>query len=237
MRDKLEQQEITAIYNRNAPLFDLIDAPMEAIFFRPWRPLLFRDLHGKVLEVGVGTGRNFPFYPPPEQAQVTAIDVAEKMLARARARSARRRLAVELLLADVQELPFADGTFDAVVGATVFCSVADPIRGLQEIYRVLAPGKEVRLLEHQRPPNPLLGRLFDRLDPLVVRLSGANINRTTDANVVRAGFTEVTSRALGPFGVVRLISGRKPRSGFAQRVAAPKETHEVRTPPVGDEKP
>ncbi len=97
-----------------------------------------------------------------------------------------------------------------VVATTVFCSVADPIKGLRELHRVLKPDGQLRLLEHQRPPGRLLAKLFDWLNPLFVMLSGANINRTTDANVALSGFTGVRSKKLGPLGIVRFITAYKP---------------------------
>lgn len=206
----LEQRRVTAIYNRNAPVFELVDAPMERLVFKRWRAELFGDLEGEVLEVGVGTGRNFSHYPKSDKVRMTAIDVADKMLARARERKEAQVLDVNLQLADVQELPFDNDRFDVAVAATVFCSVADPVQGLCELNRVLKPGGELRLLEHQRPAQPFLAGLFDLLNPLAVRLSGANINRRTEANVAAAGFVDVSSRSLSAFGVVRLIRARVP---------------------------
>lgn len=206
----LKQVRVTEIYNRNAPYFELVDAPMEQLVFKRWRAELFAGLKGEVLEVGVGTGRNFPYYPLSSGVQMTAVDIAKKMLAHARARKEERNLKVDLRLVDVQALPFEDRSFDTVVATTVFCSVADPVRGLRELRRVLKPNGELRLLEHQRPDQPLLARLFDLLNPLAVRLSGANINRQTDANVAAAGFADITSKPLSTFGIVRLIEGKVP---------------------------
>lgn len=206
-----EQDQITAIYNRNAPFFETVDAPMEWLAFKRWRAEVFTDLRGKVLEVGVGTGRNFPHYPQSDAVQMTAIDVAEKMLARAEVRKKAQSLEVDLRIADVQDLPFATNSFDVAIATTVFCSVADPVGGLRELYRVLKPGGELRLLEHQRPDQPAVAKLFDVLNPLAVHLSGANINRQTETNVIKAGFSDATSEPLSAFGIVRIIRGIKPR--------------------------
>jgi len=101
------------------------------------------DVHKgqKVLEVGTGTGLLLPAYPP-SVSDVTAIDIDPEMLARAR----HRRPGVSLLLADVQQLPFPDASFDAVVACLVFCSVEDPARGLAELRRVLRPGRYAVLI-------------------------------------------------------------------------------------------
>ena len=106
-------------------------------------------------------------------------------------------------------MPFPDDSFDTVFASFVFCSVVRPVQGLREAYRVLKSGGRLRLLEHQRPPTPVLASLFDRVNPLAVRLSGANINRHTDVNVAQAGFEEVSSIRLEPLGIVRLITASK----------------------------
>ncbi len=140
---------------------------------------------GRILEIGVGTGRNLNLYP--EEADLTAIDLSGRMLEGARKRTRAAGLSVDLQQADAEALPFADATFDTVTATCVFCSVADPVRGLKEARRVLKPDGELRLLEHVRPSNPLLGRVFDWLSPLTRRLMGPEINRRTEANVESAG--------------------------------------------------
>ncbi len=89
---------------------------------------------------------------------------------------------------DVQHLEFPDQVFDTVFATFVFCSVPDPVLGLKELRRVCKPDGRLLLLEHMRPGNPLLGTLFDLLNPLVVRMMGANINRRTVENIRRAGW-------------------------------------------------
>jgi phosphatidylethanolamine/phosphatidyl-N-methylethanolamine N-methyltransferase len=189
---------------------------MDFLVVHRWRSLLLKDVQGDALEIGVGTGLNFPFYPPREQAQIVAVDIAEEMLKRARENKGRLGVDADLRLADAHHLPFEGNRFDTVFTAFVFCSVADPVQGLREVFRVLRPGGQLRLLEHQRPPQPILANLFDGLNPLAVRLTGVNINRTTDKNVTAAGFTQVSSKQLERSGIFRLITARKPHE--------PKET-------------
>lgn len=172
-------------YDRGAARYDVLTWPMERLAMDRFRARLISQVNGpRVLEVGVGTGRNLPLYP--SGLQIEAIDFSPRMLERAR----RKPLpaGVTLTLMDIQALGFAPASFDTVVATCVFCSVPDPIRGLCEIRRVLRPDGRALFLEHVRPGSPRLATLFDWLDPLVVR-AGPHINRRTVENIRAAGFT------------------------------------------------
>ena len=206
-----------ARYDRIAAVYDWMEWFVERSSFQKWRRSLWSQVPpGQVLEVGVGTGKNMPFYPPG--ARVTAIDLSPRMLERARQRARELGLEVELRLMDVQRLEFPDDTFDAAVATFVFCSVPDPVRGLQELGRVVRPGGDIWLLEHVRIDRPLIGTLMDVLNPLVVRIVGANINRRTVENVYRAGL-EVAEVENLRGELVKLIHARPPTSALSRNFA------------------
>jgi ubiquinone/menaquinone biosynthesis C-methylase UbiE len=193
-----------ARYDRIAPMYDRMESLMEAGGFRLWRARLWSRVHGpRVLELGVGTGKNFPYYPAG--VQVTAIDFSPRMLERAERAAQGDDVAVTLLLADAQALPFPDASFDTVAATFVFCSVPDPVLGLREAHRVLAPGGQLLLLEHVLSHKPVLRPLMRLMNPLVVRMYGANISRETLANVERAGFTIERAETLA-LDIVKLIT-------------------------------
>ena len=121
-------------YQRISGLYDLMEILPEQKYL-PWRDKLWAMIKGpRILEVGVGTGKNMPFYPPG--LQVTGIDLTPGMLEHAREKAAKLNLDVDLRLGDTQSLDFEDDTFDSVVATFVFCSVPDPILGLRELERV-----------------------------------------------------------------------------------------------------
>lgn len=192
-------------YDRQATLYDLMEVPVELLAFKRLRQRLWREVHGAlVLEVGVGTGKNLPYYP--DAARSVAVDISSRMLRRASRRAQRLGRDVDLVLADAQHLPFRDDAFDAAADTFVFCSVPDPIAGLREVRRVVRDGGRVHLLEHVRARNAIVGRLMDLANPIAVRMSGANINRDTMSNAAKAGMDldDVESRGLG---IVKLIRG------------------------------
>ncbi len=195
-------------YQRIAPFYDLMELLPERNY-RPWREHLWSLVEGPhVLEVGVGTGRNLEFYP--QGMRVTAIDLAPGMLERAAKRALELGQGVDLRLMDVQNLEFPNATFDTVVATCVFCSVPDAILGLSEVRRVTKPGGQILLLQHVRSESPLLGRLMDLLNPLVVRMMGANINRRTVEDVRQAGLILEEVKTLGMGDVFKLIVARRP---------------------------
>lgn len=208
------EEESTAIvrrrYERIAPVYDILDASMELLAFRRWRRLTWEAVGadpGPLLEVGVGTGKNIAHWPP--RARLTAIDLSPRMLDRARHRAEARGIDAELRVMDVEALELPDASFDVAVATFVFCSVAHPIIGLRELRRVLRPGGRLVLLEHQRSESAAIGPLLDLVDPLVVRLWGAHVNRLTEDYVREAGFEIESSSFLTPRGLVRLLKGRR----------------------------
>lgn len=181
-------------YNRSVIFFELTEMMMEKGKMGEWRKMVWDQAKGKVLEVGVGTGKNMQFYR--DDLDVTAIDFSERMLEKARERAKTLGAKVNLLQMDAQAMNFPDDTFDTVIATCVFCSVPDPVKGLREIRRVCKANGNIILLEHVLSKRRILRLLMNLMNPLVVRTVGANINRDTLKNLHVAGVTVTTEENL-----------------------------------------
>ena len=142
-------------YDRFARIYDPIEKPIEIATFSHLREKFRSLLEGKVLEVGIGTGKNIPYYP--EGIEVTGIDFSQGMLVKAQKRIDRLSVRnISLIEMDVENMQFSDGSFDTVLSTFVFCTVPNPVRGLKEVYRVLKPGGKAVFIEHMKSEKPLL---------------------------------------------------------------------------------
>jgi ubiquinone/menaquinone biosynthesis C-methylase UbiE len=155
---------------------------------------LLDGLGGRVLEVGAGTGVNFPHYPPTVRELVA---VEPEPYLRSRADEAAAGPAVEMRVVDglADELPFEDASFDAAVLTGVLCSVPDAEGSLRELHRVVRPGGELRFYEHVRGREPPRARWQDAVDHVWPRLmGGCHPNRDTLAAIEQSGFSVVRCR-------------------------------------------
>jgi len=156
-------EQIRSIYARLAPGYDLSQWIPERVLLARLRRRLVSRARGRILEVGIGTGVNLPYYPT--SCPVTGVDLSRGMVERALARAYRlgRQLTVEVM--DAETLTFADRTFDAVVSTLTLCTTPDPVRLLREMARVCRPEGRVLLLEHGIGTAPLVNWALRRLAP------------------------------------------------------------------------
>ncbi len=196
-------------YQRIAPFYDLLDFPFEYRRYRKIRPLLFEGLSGRLLDAGVGTGRNFPFYPPT--ADVVGVDLSPAMLTRAAQRLSDARAKVELKQMDVTRLEFPDRSFDAGIATFLFCVLPDELQvpALKEIGRVVKPGGTIRLLEYTRPKDAFRKAMTRIWEPWVNWAYGAGFDRRTQEHIPEAGIELVEARfVVGD--LIKLITARAP---------------------------
>ncbi len=194
-------------YDRFSRLYDQLEKPAEKYFFSTLREKALSHAAGKVLEVGIGTGKNIPYYP--ENIEVTGIDFSKGMLEKAkRKREIRALETITLLEMDVEKMRFDDSSFDTAVSTFVFCTVPDPLRGLRELNRVLKPGGTAVFLEHMRSNYTVLNVPLHIMSVFTKFLVGTSMVRETQENIERAGFA-IQSVENFFFDIVRLIVARK----------------------------
>ncbi len=151
------------------------------------RRRLVEGAGGEVLEIGAGTGKNFPLYRAAER--VVALEPDPAMRARAQDAVLEARVPVEVVEGDGTALPFPDASFDTVVFSLVLCTVPDMEQALTEARRVLRPAGTLRFYEHVSADDPRLARWQDRLErPWGWVGRGCHPNRDTVAAVAAAGF-------------------------------------------------
>jgi phosphatidylethanolamine/phosphatidyl-N-methylethanolamine N-methyltransferase len=156
-------------YGRIAWLYDLLDAPFERRY-RPGRALIGAASKGLILELGAGTGKNFPYYG--HSARVIASDLSWQMLVQA-ARRVRPSIRA-LLVTDAARLPLGDASLDTVVATFVCCVQDDPGPALREIARVLRPGGQALFMEFALPARGWERWLMRALEPFLHSLYGVH---------------------------------------------------------------
>ena len=205
-------------------VYDWIMALVECIALARWRRSVVRPARGFVLEIGAGTGLDFPYYTT--NATVVATDLNVAMLRRGWERVVAADATILLVAADAEALPFRSASFDGAVVALAMCTIPHPKRALVELRRVARPGASVALLEHVRVHNAVIGRLQDWLTPLWRRLAGGcRLDRDTVRTVAESGLLveEVTPHAGGSVVEVaaRVPSGLAVTERAERRLSAP----------------
>jgi ubiquinone/menaquinone biosynthesis C-methylase UbiE len=153
----------------------------------PLRERLVAPARGKVLEIGIGSGLNLPFYPRDIEL-LLGLDPSPALLQIARRHSTWVHFPVELSEGRAEDIPLEAAAVDHVVMSWTLCSVADPLRALKEVRRVLRPGGSLLFVEHGRAPETPVARWQDRLTPVWRRLfGGCHLNRPIDRLLERAG--------------------------------------------------
>ena len=178
-----------SLYDQHASLYDRATRQIDRLLHQQ-RQQLLAHARGRVLDLAVGTGKNWCYYPA--DCQLWGIDLAAAMLQRARKRAQHVGRGVSLVQGDAGLLPYPDVSFDTVVCSLAACIFPEPIRVFQELRRVCAPTGHLLFLEHVRPPQPLLAALAEALTPVSAHLIGCHPNRPTVQYLQAAGLTVIS---------------------------------------------
>ncbi|MEH7502791.1 class I SAM-dependent methyltransferase [Neobacillus drentensis] len=158
--------------------YDIFMNPLEKKKFRMIRKELLSKAKGSVLELGSGTGINFPLYE--KAATVTAIEPSQHMIERSLSKLKQAVVPIEVVQASAEELPFAVDSFDTVVATLVFCTIPNPEKAILEMKRVCKSDGEILLFEHVKMQNRFLSLLQDWLTPAWKKIcDGCCLNRNT----------------------------------------------------------
>lgn len=206
MIQKLDKQTqiVQKKYNRYSKFYDRLQNSIEKNRFSKWREKLLESLKGSVLEVGVGTGKNLPYYN--EDAKVVGIDLSPKMLEKAKIKlNELNNENITLIEMDAQKLEFKDNSFDYVVCTFVLCSVPDQVKVLKEMKRVCKKNGKILMIEHMLSDYKIIA-FFEHLhNPITRTFFGFNVNRKTIENIKKAGLMPQKVTNLAFFDVFRKI--------------------------------
>lgn len=168
--------------------YDLAMMPLERTKFKKIRSELIPKAKGRVLEIGYGTGVNFPYYE--NASSVDAIEPSREMMKRASRNIAQSTIPIKTHLVGAEHLPFEDHYFDTVVATLVFCTIPDPVVALNEIKRVTRPNGKILFFEHVRMDERFLGKTQDFLTPSWKKIcDGCHLNRDTLDLITSCGLT------------------------------------------------
>ncbi len=196
-------------YAVTAWFYDILDYPWERQY-QKWRPGLLADVHGEVLEAGVGTGRNLEHYP--HHVHLTAIDFSPAMLKRASRRCTNAVCKVQFVHEDASRMETIEsGKYDWIVAFFLCCVLPKDLQdqAISEFTRVLKPGGRFRLLEMKYSKDPALRRRQDFFAPFVSKVYGAGFDRETLLHVQNNPDLKVTGTRYLKHDTYLLIDGMK----------------------------
>lgn len=204
---RTENRLLEAKYRITSGLYDVLDYPWERQY-RLWRPRLLSDVSGSVIEVGIGTGRNLPFYR--RDADVTGIDLSREMLKRATGRSRSSVCTFHPVHEDAAVMASVPASrFDWLISMYLCCVMPDQLQpsAIDQFSRVLKPGGRFRILEMVYSRNPALRRRQEFFAPFVEMVYGARFDRQTLAHIEQSPQLRITGTSYLKADVYLLIDG------------------------------
>lgn len=167
----------------------VLDKVMQKEVFTKKRKQLLHSVSGKVLEIGVGTGLNFEFYPNSIK-EISTVDVNPRLNQKALRRATLHGITCKHKVVSAETLPFKDNTFDYVVSTWTLCSIPNVTQALSEIRRVLKPGGRFVFIEHGAHKDKIILKWQNRLTPLWKKVGdGCHLNRDIKKLIEKAPLT------------------------------------------------
>ncbi|MGO4889847.1 class I SAM-dependent methyltransferase [Anaerobacillus sp. MEB173] len=190
-----------------AKWYDIVMSPLENGNFKPIRRNMLKKAYGSVLEVGSGTGINFPYYNSVDH--VTAIEPSQPMIERSSKRIRESCVPIKVIKGRAEHIPFADQTFDTVVATLALCTILNPEAAIREMKRVCKREGKILLFEHVRMNHPFLAKLQDWVTPYWKKVSdGCCLNRKT-VQLIEANGLQVVNQKTYYKGLFILMEVKK----------------------------
>jgi ubiquinone/menaquinone biosynthesis C-methylase UbiE len=172
----------------NRILPHLVNWAMRNRQFQPYRERVISAAEGRVLEIGIGSGLNLPFYPQ-QVREIVGLEPSERLLGMAREAADRSRLKVKLIEGSAEAIPLDRNSIDTVVTTWTLCTIPDAAGALMEMRRVLRPSGQLLFVEHGLAPEEKVRKWQNRLTPLWKRIAGGcHLNRPVRELIEKAGF-------------------------------------------------
>jgi ubiquinone/menaquinone biosynthesis C-methylase UbiE len=201
-------------FYENRILPHLINLAMRNRHIVPYRERIVPAAEGRVLEVGIGSGLNLPFYGP-QVREILGLEPSPKLIAMARGAASSSSAPVTFIEGSAEAIPLDKASIDTVVTTWTLCSIPAAVQALEEMRRVLKPGGQLLFVEHGLAAEDNVRRWQDRLTPLWKRFGGGcHLNRSIRSLIETAGFriAEIdTSYAKGPKPMSFMYEGRARR--------------------------
>ncbi|RKN75840.1 class I SAM-dependent methyltransferase [Paenibacillus ginsengarvi] len=168
----MDKEKLIRKFDHQSPIYE---ARRKRQTEREWRKTLIGCAKGNVLEVAVGAGANFCFYP--KDVEVTAVDFSGAMLSKAKESAAASHVRATFMESDIESISFPDNAFDTIVSTLSFCGYENPVRMLEAFSRWCKPDGQILLMEHGLSSNRLIGGAQKLVDPIFRRAVGCHLDR------------------------------------------------------------
>ena len=198
----MNNEKIRTIIDRESESYDRLTWPSEFLFFRKARRKLISDLRGNILEIGMGTGANLPFYR--KDVSVTGIDLSTKSLDIAREKARKLGVALTTIEMDAEDLHFPDRTFDVVISTLTLCTASDPVKVIREMRRVVKKGGMLRFVEHGKSSVPFIAWFQERKKEAQLKKHACHLTRKPIELVKSAGLVP-TRASRSFFGIISTV--------------------------------
>lgn len=177
----MEREELINLYNARGKKLK----KNRKIFYSKYRELLLQEVKGETLEVAVGAGANFGFYPPT--VKLTAVDFSPVLLKIAEESAKENKLEVRFIQADVESLSFEENSFDTIVSTLTLCAYADPVKVLKNFNKWCKPEGKIFLFEHGLGSNKVLNWILNKIDNWNFRKNGDHLNLDVRKTILQSG--------------------------------------------------